>query len=252
MLLEAHCCGHVSFLTLTYGDPPPVGLNYSDISGFLKRLRTNSRQAVRFFCCGELGDVTKRPHWHLIVFSDAELLPVGLHATKEWPHGGMLVAAATPATMAYTAGYSLKKRLGDMRIEMSRRPGLGMERAAYVGQEMARQMRSIDTFPTVMRIGKHLYPLHRRLRDLMLASYVGHGGIIERRERPKGSLEIEAELITKQGKYSLQTKIADRALDRLIVSDKERVHGKIEVVAPPARTIEARVRKAATESDPCT
>jgi hypothetical protein len=56
---------------------------YSDINGFLKRLRSAARHAfgassIRFLCAGEQGDRNGRCHWHMIIFSDVDILKLGV------------------------------------------------------------------------------------------------------------------------------------------------------------------------------
>lgn len=145
------------FVTLTYDDNelPQLGsLRYRDVQKFLKRLR--KRQRVRFFCAGEYGSVTGRPHYHLLlfncVFADAKpwrqdsFRSASLEAL--WPHGASEFGFTTPGRCSYVAQYSLKKVLGRVESErhyevfdvrtgevlgrrkaefatMSRRPGLG-------------------------------------------------------------------------------------------------------------------------------
>ena len=70
-----HTCN--SFLTLTYDDDhirwsPVTGeqtLYKRDLQLFMKRLRKHLEPLkVRFFACGEYGDNTYRPHYHVILF----------------------------------------------------------------------------------------------------------------------------------------------------------------------------------------
>lgn len=138
-----------SFVTLTYDDAhlPPT-LQRRDLSAFLKRLRTNAtRRAttgpLRFFACGEYGEQNKRPHYHAIVFGLPATQP--LLVEDSWGLGFTKTAHATPATIAYTAGYTAKKagwrndqaferidpETGEVYtwqppfLQMSRRPGIG-------------------------------------------------------------------------------------------------------------------------------
>lgn len=50
-------------------------LNYEDVQVFLKRLRSKSDYLnygkFRFFCCGEYGETTLRPHYHLVLFTNS-------------------------------------------------------------------------------------------------------------------------------------------------------------------------------------
>lgn len=44
-------------------------LNKRDVQLFLKRLR-NAGFHFQYFGCGEYGDLSARPHYHLLIFSD--------------------------------------------------------------------------------------------------------------------------------------------------------------------------------------
>ena len=60
-----------SFITLTYDDknlPEGGKLVKSDLQLFFKRLRKNIDWPIKYYACGEYGDVTFRPHYHAIVF----------------------------------------------------------------------------------------------------------------------------------------------------------------------------------------
>jgi len=229
MMLEAQSSVHARFLTLTYSNGAvPGSLHYPDVAGFLKRLRKNSQDHVRFFCAGEFGDRTDRPHWHLILFGPSlEMMPVGLLSLKEWPFGGVMAADANPATMAYTAGYSLKKRMSEVKVVMSRRPGIGLEKCSELGTLMAQQMGTVETFPTAVRIGKHLYPLHRRARDVMQNAFLSSNGMIRRIGRLGVSMEAEAILALRSGKWTQQIDRVDREFDRQYLKILEKQHAKI-------------------------
>lgn len=68
--------GFAYFLTLTY-NPRNLPLTSfgvpcfrrSDIQAYLKRVRKNfPSSSIRYFYCGELGGLTRRPHYHFIFF----------------------------------------------------------------------------------------------------------------------------------------------------------------------------------------
>lgn len=233
MMLEADSSGPALFVTLTYQDTADrTSLVYNDVASYLKRLRKNTQRVVRFFCSGEYGETYGRPHWHLILFGLSDgTIPVGLSHMKEWPHGGTLVAPANPATMAYVAGYSLKKRLGGMHVEMSRKPGLGLVRCYELGEEMARQIGEVDVFPSAIRVGRHLYPLHRRARDVMQQSYVEANGIIRRIGRTGVSMEAESILALKSGQWRSQSVAVEKAFSAEYIRNLEKSYGKAKPAA---------------------
>lgn len=56
---------------------------YADVRAFMARLRSYLRRrklpsSIRFLCAGEQGDRFGRCHWHLILYSDADLTKVGI------------------------------------------------------------------------------------------------------------------------------------------------------------------------------
>jgi len=152
-----------SFVTLTYADehlPEDGSLSLRALQLFNKRLRKSlGDRAVRYFACGEYGDQTWRPHYHLILFGHQfpdltawSKSPTGhvLHRSENlerlWPFGHSLVGHVTHQSAAYVARYTLKKITGEpastyyvrphpvtgifYRVVpefavMSRRPGIG-------------------------------------------------------------------------------------------------------------------------------
>lgn len=102
-----------SFVTLTYdpkflpraGDQPT--LDKQHLSGYLKRLRSRVEPLrFKFFGAGEYGDLTGRPHYHLLLFG---LSPRERHIAAAWQFGHVSAEPVTPARVAYTAGYVQKK-----------------------------------------------------------------------------------------------------------------------------------------------
>lgn len=118
-------------------------LKLRDFQLFLKRLRkkytpTNPHQhgtpahkthhhdhAIRFYHCGEYGDLHGRPHYHACLFNhhfdDLQLLKVvneiplyrSPSLEKLWPHGHSSIGDVTFQSAAYIARYIMKKRNGE-------------------------------------------------------------------------------------------------------------------------------------------
>ncbi|WNK12948.1 MAG: replication initiator protein [Microvirus sp.] len=151
-----------SFVTLTYRneDLPPGGtLVKSHFQLFMKRLRkAREPDRIRFYACGEYGDLNARPHYHAILFNcrfpdqrfyknngRGEPLFDSIELSKIWPYGDNMIGAVSFDSCAYVARYVMKKRRGadaeeyyDVQDEygeifrripefplMSRRSGLG-------------------------------------------------------------------------------------------------------------------------------
>lgn len=147
------------FLTLTYDDehlPPGGHLLPEDLQLFMKRLREAVRRSadgllsdrsrpVRFFACGEYGETSDRPHFHILLFncsfSDGSAcgdnIFVSRAVSKLWTFGIHRYGSVTEKSAQYVAGYSLKKhglapcdRDGVPRprafLRMSLKPGIGV------------------------------------------------------------------------------------------------------------------------------
>lgn len=136
------------FVTLTYADehlPVDYSVHPRDLQLFLKRLRKQvyrlnleaGRLAphpvtgemvpkpIKFYACGEYGEQTLRPHYHLLIFGHdpddkkfLELTPRGdrLYLAKSmqqaWPFGRAIIGNLTYQSAAYTARYTMKKVSG--------------------------------------------------------------------------------------------------------------------------------------------
>jgi hypothetical protein len=120
-----------SFLTLTYSDqhlPYHQSVSIRELQLFLKRLRKSLEpQKVRFVACGEYGEKTFRPHYHVILFGHdfmRDRYPwkksKSGHQTyrspsleKLWPYGHCEIGTVTPQSGGYVAKYTTKKIYGD-------------------------------------------------------------------------------------------------------------------------------------------
>lgn len=67
-VLESQQYNQNCFLTLTYADAPK-SVSKRDFQLFMKRLRKHLEPLkIRYFGCGEYGDLRGRPHYHIIIF----------------------------------------------------------------------------------------------------------------------------------------------------------------------------------------
>lgn len=151
-----------SFVTLTYDDdhlPKDGSLVKRDLQLFMKRMRKARDEKIRFFACGEYGDRTNRPHYHLLLFNcwfpDRRLRKrsAGGHDCYDsaelrslWPAGQNIIGDVTFESAAYVARYVMKKITGDIAewhyggrepefTLMSRRPGIGLPWLELYGAE---------------------------------------------------------------------------------------------------------------------
>lgn len=225
MILEQQLSAQAFFLTLTYSEAyAPEKLDYVDISSFLKRYRENTRAGVRFFCVGEYGGKTNRPHWHLIMFTQGLLeLSRGHCDMTEWPHGFAFVGDATAASMGYVARYALKTsgKPGNV-VNMSRRPGLGLRRLGQIGRELAQREKHIEKFPSWLMVGKRHYPMDRNAYNAFLESYLNAGGSVEARSRDPLAADFEAAIMARLGSPFGGTGESTVTLERRLVRELER------------------------------
>lgn len=161
-----------AFLTLTYDNKhlphtaeglPTLVLR--DLQLFMKRLRKHyentSNQSVRFFACGEYGETTYRPHYHVLLlshsFNDLRIQTTGSEynlyssatLSELWTAGNSVIGDVTFESAAYVARYCMKKlkpanphyhhfysgRTPEF-IVMSRRPGIGADYLNKYANEM--------------------------------------------------------------------------------------------------------------------
>lgn len=125
-----------SFVTLTYREPAPCDLDPDHLRLFWMRLRKRFGK-LRYFACGERGDLTGRPHFHALIFGHDFLDGRVTHATgvnyhpeldSIWTHGFVDVGSVEFASILYVAGYCGKK-IGDPDTfsRMSRKPPIGYD-----------------------------------------------------------------------------------------------------------------------------
>lgn len=126
---EASLYKNNSFLTLTYGDgniPAGQSLCYPDYQLFMKRLRKHAGATkLRFYMCGEYGELFGRPHYHACIFNLH--FPDQLYWSKSpggskiyrsktleklWPLGFSSIGAVNFQSAAYVARYCMKKITG--------------------------------------------------------------------------------------------------------------------------------------------
>ncbi|WNK13381.1 MAG: replication initiator protein [Microvirus sp.] len=150
-LHEAKMHEQNSYITLTYNDenlPADRSLDYRHYQLFMKKLRKKAGE-IKFFMCGEYGELTQRPHYHALLFGYQfpDLEYMGKNATgdklygsnmlaKLWGLGNVIVGEVSKQSAGYVARYALKKVTGDRAeahyngrtpefAQMSRRPGIG-------------------------------------------------------------------------------------------------------------------------------
>lgn len=171
------------FLTLTYRDEELIEkLDYAHFSGFMKRLRRQQQYSgnttpIRFFCVGEYGSKTGRPHYHALIWG-AHLSQKGLCHIAQWPHGFAFIGTVTPQSILYTTRYTLKygQKGEEAFMRCSTKPGIGKNSLEQLGEKMARNRIEIKEQPTCLQVGGKYYPLDNTGRTYLLNGYQKMGG----------------------------------------------------------------------------
>ncbi|UPW41607.1 replication initiator protein [Peromfec virus RodF8_43] len=176
IMLENSECDESCFITLTYDDvhvprtcyAEPVNgevvgdaytLSKRDLQLFLKRLRKylsglDGSPSIKFFACGEYGDTTARPHYHVIILGwkpddlefwsmrDGNAYYLSETVERLWSRAGSkigncIIGDVSMESAGYVARYTTKKLYGDDAylydacnltppfLTMSLRPALG-------------------------------------------------------------------------------------------------------------------------------
>lgn len=123
------------FITLTYEESKnPITLVKKDLQGFIKRVRNYHEGKNRYYACGEYGDRTLRPHYHLLLFGECSREDI----SRAWPFGFSSVGSVTQNSIRYCTKY-IGKNTGTNRLNyeersllppfslQSRRNGLGYD-----------------------------------------------------------------------------------------------------------------------------
>lgn len=181
IMLEAYKHAKNAFVTLTYNDenlPNEKTLVPSDFQKFLKRLRkSHAPQSLRFFGCGEYGEVSNRPHYHCALFG---LGPEDAQSIDDsWGLGFTYTGDLTHDSAQYIAGYVTKKmtKKDDPRLNgrypefarMSLKPGIGAPAVADIADTLTSPagcdaLASVGDVPHHLILERKQIPLGRYIR----------------------------------------------------------------------------------------
>jgi len=255
ILLEAAQHEANSFATLTYDDdhcPGDNSVSPRALTLFLKRLRKDLPFKIRYFGCGEYGEQSGRPHYHLALFGYPSCR-YGITSQKKakccencdrlsdaWGLGKILLGSLEPASAAYVAGYVSKKwtRANDPGgrhpsfARMSLRPAIGigmMHEVASVLLQHGLEERMVDV-PLTLQHGTKQWPLGRFLRR-KLRTYIGReaNAPAEVMELQKSELQAMRETAW-NNQTSLKTEVLKKSLGRRIQIEARFRRNKRETV----------------------
>lgn len=127
LMHESYSHAESIFVTLTYNEenlPLNNQISKQELTLYLKRLRKRLEpRKIRYYACGEYGDETGRPHYHLIIFGlgldEHTLTKYGQNYAVEkgpaldaWKKGFVVIGEVNYNTCRYTAEYIQKKLYG--------------------------------------------------------------------------------------------------------------------------------------------
>lgn len=199
IVLESMMYENNVMLSLTYDDEhlprseDGRGILVSkDMQDFLKRYRKAVEpERIRYFGCGEYGDDSWRPHFHIIVFNGQNCVygqtrpsrvskgccAVCDSVRRIWGKGNVFLNEVNEKTAQYTCGYVTKKMVDkeDYRLKglppefarMSLKPGIGRDMMWEVASSLM-QFNLVDTqvdVPSTLRMGNRIFPIGRYLQN---------------------------------------------------------------------------------------
>jgi len=167
------------FVTLTYDNvnlPVDGSVDVRHLQLFLKRVRERVWPClIRFFGVGEYGDLSGRPHYHVVLFGTDDAVAIG----ASWNLGFVHVGTLTDASASYICKYTTKgmtrgsdPRLKGKRPEFSRmslRPGIGAGATQSIADAVTTKGGAVyvartGDVPGALRQGKGSLQLGRYLR----------------------------------------------------------------------------------------
>lgn len=238
-----------SFITLTYNQEhlpftnnnTHTTLNLRHFQLFIKRLRKKySNKTIRFFHCGEYGDLNNRPHYHALLFNHDFEDKIHFKTHKEQKYyssdildqlwsdpktkknmGFSVIGDLTFDSAAYVARYCLKKITGKNADEhyqgrvpeyatMSRRPG--------IGQGWLKKFKS-DVYPSgfVVHDGQKMSPpkYYDRITEKTDEKAVSRSRILRMQEAKKHTADnTQARLADRHKVHQARAKLLKRNHDQ--------------------------------------
>ena len=165
---EASVSERTYFVTLTFRNRGKKrsftdAQEYDEIKKWLKRVRTNTGDKLRYFCSVERGSKGQRLHYHLLVHSGGAANTKSLRAA--WKQGISHARIAKEGDAAYVAKYAAKD-VGRVRASV----GYGSRalREKLDGQELIKAV--LDAFPGSKVVGVRLGDGSRLPYDLVRAA----------------------------------------------------------------------------------
>lgn len=255
--MEASCHIANSFITLTYDDfwcPGGGNLVPLHLTQWVDRMRKRV-SPLRYFMCGEYGDVTQRPHYHAILFGFPSCAYGNTRywgaksccaacdtVSATWPFGKISCTGVSPQTFHYVAGYVTKKmtakddeRLKGRRPEFARMSqGIGKGVIPKLAKQWEKTVDGTpqDDTPNHLLHGTRPLPIGRYLTRLFREA-VGRDGKIPQASfnqidaemyRVRMAAKTSSEVVSAKEVLIKEAKpIADRVANRLKIHSRRSI-----------------------------
>lgn len=121
------------FITLTYDEKHVkrvsrgvLSLRFRDVQLFLKRVR-KAKYYCKYVCVGEYGGQTKRPHYHMLIWTNCPVMKLESY----WSKGSVHIGRISMKSAMYTLKYIIQPKQRDVdgiektRAQFSKGIGLG-------------------------------------------------------------------------------------------------------------------------------
>lgn len=244
MVLESLCHGDNCMVTLTYENDPWT-LVPRDLTLFMKRLRKLAPGPVRFFACGEYGEISFRPHFHIALFGLGMIhrpLIEQAWSVDGKPIGFVHVGDLNEKSAAYVAGYVCKKLTKKFQPElqgrhpefcrMSNRPhGIGAVAIDSIMSSLVSRGGSMGVaragdVPSEVRIAGKKYPLGRYLKSRLRCA-IGWDTKVPKEVVRALSLEKSLESIEDMELLARKRKASDQRAKSKVVLRRSFTKGQI-------------------------
>lgn len=171
------------FVTLTYDDstvPPDGGLEVDVLQRFFKRLREEVKPTrIKYYACGEYGDVNERPHYHAVVFGlglddhkvsfrvKSSWAVVGGPVYSAWDLGFVSMSDVGMESALYVAKYVRKKKTGERAQEYGSRVAPFCVCSKGLGKRYAKEHAEQIKENCFISVNGHRMAVPRYYRDIV-------------------------------------------------------------------------------------
>lgn len=176
IMLETMTSSDSVFITLTYErEPLCKSVCPRHITLFLKRLRKRLKGIkIRYFICGEYGEIGDRPHYHGILWGIGKEFKFDL--TNAWKKGFIYLGDVNKDTARYVSGYLTKNTdnhhytknlLPEFQRCSRMNGGIGLEAIKGMAEKLKRSPYYEPQIHKFIQYGKKKMPLGKYLMKKM-------------------------------------------------------------------------------------